>query len=70
MKNSIRTEPATIPPYVNAPRDAYACTIHQNGDELLVTLFNFTGKPLDFDVEKIGKIRVAPNDVELRQVKR
>lgn len=55
---------------VNAPRDAYACTIHQNGDELLVTLFNFTGKPLDFDVEKIGKVRVAPNDVELRQVKR
>ncbi len=51
-----------------AARDHYAYTIHEKNGTLLVTLFNFTASPLNFEVEKLGQITVPPQDVVLKTI--
>lgn len=51
-----------------APKQSLSFT-HEKDGKYLVSLFNFSNKPLVFDVERLGKISVRAGGVEVREVK-
>ena len=53
---------------VDAKPEQYLTFVHEKDGKLLATMLNFTSKPMIFDVERLGKVTVAPNSAEVREV--
>ena len=53
---------------VNAEPTQYLTFVHEKDGKLLATLLNYTSKPMEFEVERLGKVTVQPNSAEVREL--